>query len=1259
MVLRVKFKKIMIIFIITICSIIIPLQSFTFFKAYNLLSDYILLITNEGIIKYDPQTKLCTTLTESELITGETDRYYISFAQSSSDEGGYIYCRLKNYIFIYDQSLNSLGSFEIKTGRVNCVLNPYKTKDGINTLIVTFINELQKLDSIIYSIDINNTESPGSLYWENNQISLLDLEGNEAIASGNGISCELMNNSTNSNKLLVCFALDSVDHSMNAIFINPENTSEIINYSNNPKEKIGSSIVISELKPNQKESIICIIDNNNDFLCQLYNLESNEFSDFVKIISNCDLPYKVGIKYIKERNEYSAFCSIKYDELYSIKSDESFSNICNSSVLLSTDGIYSFHSSSLLYVKSLNYYYALRSYTNNIKNIDAFDLLKIQTCNNFTAPKISSSIPKTSIISTSIFTTMPTSSILSTSIINRLTTTSISSTSIINKVTSMQKSLISTTSIMKEYSTTTNSLISSSSMIKKVSTIPNKSISSTLVDKASESSIEKIKTTILKSLINKSTSLSNSPELSSTIIHSKISSFSSYLSSIFPSLSLQTSLLLSSSPNTIIPKYQNNIINIVHSDGDLIKGVINKTKEELEDSLKEIMDTIEIGKKYIINGDDYNLTITPIKDLSTIKATYVDFTLCEQLLRKECNISSDEILTILQIELDKMNEKALTSQVEYEIYNEEKDRLNLSYCKNVKIKINYEIKYQSDLNKTMIDYFSELGIDVFNIEDSFFNDLCYSFTISNSDLILKDRVSDIYQNYSLCDNGCDYDNVNLKNMTVSCICQVKDEINMEVKEPVLSEIVQDTFRDSSFGVIWCYNLVFDFSNKINNLGFMIFSFLIAFHLICYIIYFINGIKYVKAFVLKEMEKNNYITGLFHPRKKNSIKSEKIENNSNIFNMQNSSIFMNQKKEEKRKSLISKKNVEKKIKLDCDKNKILSKNDILNEKKCKNKNSNNRQPILIVNYNNNYYKINQSSNSSQKFLKFTKKDKNEQKKTKKSKYMKLNKEKNVPGYYLLIQINANNSLNNKPQESKFILDNYNYEEAIIYDKRSLWRIFYICLLSKENILNTFFFNSPLEVQPLRISIFIFTYSCDFALNAMFYFNKNISDKYHYEGESLYLFIFVNNIVITVFSTVASYLIVKCLYCLTNSKESIKEIFRKQEKIMRKDKNYRVNSNKKKIIFNNLLKIYKYMKFKIICFIIIEFLIIIFFFYFVTAFCEVFKNTQFSWVYDGFSSLSLTISLELLISFMISVLYVISIKIKVKFIYNIAMLSYKLG
>jgi hypothetical protein len=318
-----------------------------------------------------------------------------------------------------------------------------------------------------------------------------------------------------------------------------------------------------------------------------------------------------------------------------------------------------------------------------------------------------------------------------------------------------------------------------------------------------------------------------------------------------------------------------------------------------------------------------------------------------------------------------------------------------------------------------------------------------------------------------------------------------------------------------------------------------------------------------------------------------------------------------------------------------------------------------KPIVVLKYNR--YNIN--SYSSKKSLKdLYKGNKAKKVKVKKNSKKKLvfnEKNKNFPGYYDLIQIDANNQKNNEPPPSKYILDNYIYETAIKYDNRDFWRIYYIILLSKENFLNTFFFKSPLERQPLRLSLFIFSYSCDFALNALFYLNENISYKYHYQGENLYFYTLINNLTISIVSTLFSYLLIKLLGCLTNSKDSIENLFRNQEVLLRKNKKYKVKRNNKQIIFEKLRKIFKILKIKIISYIIIEFLLLLFFFYYVTAFCEVYKNTQTSWLSDSLISFLFSFPVELSLSFFYAVLYVISIKYKFKTMYNIVLFGYGLG
>ena len=66
----------------------------------------------------------------------------------------------------------------------------------------------------------------------------------------------------------------------------------------------------------------------------------------------------------------------------------------------------------------------------------------------------------------------------------------------------------------------------------------------------------------------------------------------------------------------------------------------------------------------------------------------------------------------------------------------------------------------------------------------------------------------------------------------------------------------------------------------------------------------------------------------------------------------------------------------------------------------------------------------------------------------------------------------------------------------------------------------FLNPPLEFKHLHLAIFIFNFSCDYSLNALFYLSDNIQDKNHYEGIYRELYYIINNLTISITSTIVN-------------------------------------------------------------------------------------------------------------------------------------------
>ena len=156
------------------------------------------------------------------------------------------------------------------------------------------------------------------------------------------------------------------------------------------------------------------------------------------------------------------------------------------------------------------------------------------------------------------------------------------------------------------------------------------------------------------------------------------------------------------------------------------------------------------------------------------------------------------------------------------------------------------------------------------------------------------------------------------------------------------------------------------------------------------------------------------------------------------------------------------------------------------------------------------------------------------------------------YYTLIHRNANNSGKIIKPKSDYILNIYEFSDAIKNDHRSFCRILFISLIYNENILYAFVYNSPLEIRTLRMCLVIFYYSCNLALNALFYTNEKISEKYHYDGDNLIIFTLVNNFTICVFSALCNFSIMIIFKILINPRRAFERVFRKEEQKMREKK-----------------------------------------------------------------------------------------------------------
>jgi hypothetical protein len=472
---------------------------------------------------------------------------------------------------------------------------------------------------------------------------------------------------------------------------------------------------------------------------------------------------------------------------------------------------------------------------------------------------------------------------------------------------------------------------------------------------------------------------------------------------------------------------------------DFNKRETNIPRGEIKNNRDEIMSNLDKGESFGLKGDGYQINIAPMGQKEDGTSTSIDFGSCEQKLRESYNLS-DSILTVFQTETNNNNDKSLTNKVQYVVYDENNQQLNLSICKDEKIRIHYSLKDNCTFDKDKFSDFMGKGIDILNSSDSFFNDICYSYSENGSDIILSDRISEIYQNYSLCDNGCEYEGMDTEDLTVSCSCNVSyDDTNDEDDDTAdnIKEIILNLLQSSTFGVIKCYELVFSFTNKLSNIGFWVFLIIILAHIPLYVLFFIKGTKPIKQYIKGEMIKYNYIANIDNPPKKKDKKSENSENpeknenfqkseNYNFAKNTNETVNKDENEDTDKKinfvipNIVSRnENIQQKIRIEATKsNELIDTNSTRNREEANDK---------INVYNKNKELIEQKNNSD----------------------------------YPLIKMDANNTTNKCiPPESNYILYNYEYNTALMYEKRTFWRILFIVMISKNNILNTFILKCPL-------------------------------------------------------------------------------------------------------------------------------------------------------------------------------------------------------
>ena len=186
---------------------------------------------------------------------------------------------------------------------------------------------------------------------------------------------------------------------------------------------------------------------------------------------------------------------------------------------------------------------------------------------------------------------------------------------------------------------------------------------------------------------------------------------------------------------------------------------------------------------------------------------------------------------------------------------------------------------------------------------------------------------------------------------------------------------------------------------------------------------------------------------------------------------------------------------------------------------------------------------------------------------------------------------------KEEEKKYVnyiftneeLNSLSYELALEHDKRTYFQYYSSLLMQKHLIIFTFCNNKDYNIFVLKFSLLISSFALYFAVNALFFTDETMHNIYEQKGNAGIISQISNIFYSTVISCFIN-IIIKKLGLSNDDMIKIKQIH---------------NSNEELKQSTQLLK---KLKLKFALFFILTFLLNSFFWYFIAAFCAVYKNTQ---------------------------------------------------
>ena len=509
--------------------------------------------------------------------------------------------------------------------------------------------------------------------------------------------------------------------------------------------------------------------------------------------------------------------------------------------------------------------------------------------------------------------------------------------------------------------------------------------------------------------------------------------------------------------------------------------------------------------------------------------------------------------------IDVVQEGLQIPKVEYDVYS----KLNDSKL----IKLNLTICDNSKIILSIPISLSE-SLEKLNSSSNYYNDICYTASSdSGADISLTDRKKEYVEgNKTVCQDDCDFSEYDDINKKAKCKCDVKKSsssfADMKIDKEKLYKSFVDIKNIANIKLMKCYDALFNEKSIISNIASYLITSIELFHIIIIIIFYISQ-KIILFNKIKDISFGINNVELIKEQENNKVKKRERKK---LFRKKTENIIQDRNKKE---------NNHKEIKL------ILP-NNSYNFKKGKKYNKKHNPPVKRqnkinkkVNNNINNIVINNEENSKRKINK-TKKD-NQEIIKKVKEIMKYNDEE---------------------------LNNLEYNSALQYDKRTYIEYYISLLKTKHILLFSFCYNNDYNSRIIKIDLFFISFTIYYTVNALFFSDDTMHKIYEDEGS----FNFIYQLPQIIYSSLISAFLNMLLKRLALSEGNIL---------------YLKKSKDKKNLDEKVEKLKNKISIKFILYFFLSFIFLLFFWYYLSMFGAIYRNTQKHLIKDTLISFGLSL------------------------------------